>query len=223
VSRDPNRPWWMPIATAAGAAVVRLLGRTWRLEIVGEAGHARGRAPGGKPAIFAFWHARLLPLVFVQRGSGAAVLVSRSRDGELIAGILVRLGFTVARGSSTRGGHEGLMEMLRWGAEGRGLGVTPDGPRGPAEQLTRGLVPRARRRGLPVTRGARAATAAWVLRSWDRFRVPRPFAHVVAGYGEPIAVPAGLDEAGIESWRRRLEDALREHTKAVELRAGEAP
>ena len=45
------------------------------------------------------------------------------------------------------------------------------------------------------------------MRSWDGFRVPRPFARVLVAYGEPLEVPPGLDEAGVEAWRRRLEGA----------------
>lgn len=84
-----------------------------------------------------------------------------------------------------------------------------------------GLVRLASRSGYPVIPLATAAGAAWVLRSWDRFRVPLPFSRVVIGYGEPIQVPPGLGEQETESWRRRLEGALREHTREVARRAGE--
>jgi hypothetical protein len=223
VSRDADRPWWLPLAAATGALLVRALGRTWRVEIVGREGFERVQSPSAEPCIFALWHARLLPFLYLHRGCGAAVLVSRSRDGELIASALTRLGFVVARGSSTRGGHEGLMELLRFGGEGRGLGVTPDGPRGPAETLKPGLVALASRSGLPVVPVASAARAAWVAHSWDGFRVPWPFARVVAGYGEPLHLPAGLDEASAETWRLRFEEVLRAHTRAIAARAGEAP
>lgn len=221
MSRDPDRPWWMPLATAVGAAVVWVLGRTWRIERVGDAGQGAARTPGAGPCLFVFWHARMLPLIFAHRGRGGAVLISRSRDGELVAGIVERLGFVTARGSSTRGGGEGVQELLRWGAEGRELGVTPDGPLGPPEEVKPGLVTLASRCGCPVIPLATAARAACVFPSWDRFRVPLPFSRVVIGYGEPIQVPPGLDEQETESWRRRLEEILRAHTREVARRAGE--
>jgi lysophospholipid acyltransferase (LPLAT)-like uncharacterized protein len=61
----------------------------------------------------------------------------------------------------------------------------------------------------------------WVLRSWDGFRVPRPFARVWISYGDAVHVPAGLDEAGVEVWRLRLEEALKANTERLAHEAGE--
>jgi lysophospholipid acyltransferase (LPLAT)-like uncharacterized protein len=68
---------------------------------------------------------------------------------------------------------------------------------------------------------ASASRRSWVLRSWDGFRVPRPFAVVWISYGELVQVPPGLDEAGIEVWRRTLEEALRANTARLAGEAGE--
>ncbi len=221
MSRDSAHPWWMSLATAAGAAFVWLLGHTWRIELLGVAEHDREIAAGAGPCIFAFWHSRLLPLAYTHRGRGAAVLVSRSRDGELIAGIIQRLGFATARGSSSRGAGEAVLELLRWGEQGHVLAVTPDGPRGPAEEVKPGLVFLASRTGYPIIPVATAASAATILPSWDGFRIPRPFSRVVVAYGEPIRVPADLSAEQAEIWRGRVAAALREHTRLIARRAGE--
>src|SRR5262245_37931196 len=105
---------------------------TWRLVWV-DAHEEEARLARGDRGIFAFWHARLLPLGFTHRGRGIAVLVSQHRDGELIARIITCLGFCTGRGSSTRGGDGGIRDMLAHAVAGRLLGLTPDGPRGPAE------------------------------------------------------------------------------------------
>lgn len=131
MSRDPERPWWMPLATAAGAAFLWLLGRTWRIELVGVAEHDRALATGSGPCVFVFWHARMLPLVFAHRGRGGAVLISRSRDGELIAGIVERLGFVTARGSSTRDAGEGVMEARVGARKAANWGSRRTAPSGP--------------------------------------------------------------------------------------------
>src|SRR5207249_1270807 len=158
--------------------------------------------------IFAVWHARVLPLAWTHRGRGIVVLVSRHRDGQLIARIIERLGFATSRGSSTRGGEEGVMDMLRQAEGGRLIGITPDGPRGPAESLKPGLVYLASRSGLPIVPIATASRRCWRLRSWDRFRVPRPFTRVLVAYGEPIPVPPGIEGETLEAWRARVESAL---------------
>jgi hypothetical protein len=212
-------PWWMGIAAEASAGVVLALGATWRVDAAGLR-ERDARRDRGERCIFAFWHARLLPLVYTHRGIPIAVLISRHRDGELIARVIRRLGYLTARGSSTRGGEEGIREMLRHAEEGHRLGLTPDGPRGPAERVKPGLVYLASRTGFPVVPVASAASREWTLRSWDRFRIPKPFARVVVAYGEPIAVPRDLGDSDIEEWRVRIEAAIREHTARVDSRMG---
>jgi lysophospholipid acyltransferase (LPLAT)-like uncharacterized protein len=207
-------------AAVLGAALVWVLGRTWRLDVRGIEEFDR-RIAAGDRCVFAFWHARLLPLVYTHRGRGIVVLISRHRDGELIARIIERLGFRTARGSSTRGGEEGARDMLKLGRSGALLGITPDGPRGPAGQVKPGLAFLASRAGIPVLPVAAAASRAWVFGSWDRFRVPKPFARVVVAYGAPIVVPREADAAALEDWRARIEQALAAHTDHVRAQAGE--
>lgn len=214
-------PWWMPFAASASAGLLLLLGFTWRIRRL-RMPELDARFRQGERCIFAFWHARLLPLVFTHRHRAIAVLISRHRDGELIARIIHRLGFRTGRGSSTRGGEEGIRDMLRHAEEQRLLALTPDGPRGPAEEVKPGLVYLASRTGFPVVPVATAAARAWQLDSWDRFRIPRPFARVIVAYGTPIAVPAALPDAELETWRVRIQAALRELTAEVDRLAGAA-
>ena len=216
--RARDYPWWMVVAAPVAAWLLVALGATWR--IVRVRVHEREALLGrGERCIFALWHSRLLPLAFTHRGRSVALLISRHRDGELIARIITRLGYRTARGSSTRGGEEGIREMLRHAEEGRLLGITPDGPRGPAEQVKPGLVYLASRTGYPILPVAAAAKGEWVLDSWDRFRIPYPFTTVVVAYGPPILVPARLSDEEIEVWRVRIEAGLRELTAEVERAA----
>jgi lysophospholipid acyltransferase (LPLAT)-like uncharacterized protein len=210
----------MPGGIAAASVLVQALGRSWRIEYRGVREYDRVLEQGGR-CIFAFWHARLLPLVFTHRRRRIAVLVSRHRDGEWIARIIERLGFETARGSSTRGGEEGVLEMLDLARRNHLLAITPDGPRGPAGRVKPGLVYLASRTGFPVVPVATAASDAWVFRSWDRFRVPRPFARVVVAYGPPLQVPRDLPAAAAEDWRVRVEAAIESLTGEVRGAAGE--
>ena len=220
MSRGQQISWWFPLATAAGAAALRLLGRTWTLRRTNTAAYD-SRLAGGERCIYALWHARMLPLIYAYRGLGVAALVSRSRDGELIAGVIERIGYVAARGSSSRGGQQGFNELVRFAEQGRSLTITPDGPRGPCEVVKPGLVRLASLTGLPVLPVASASRRSWILRSWDGFRVPRPFSRVLISYGEPLHVPPELDEAAVEAWRQRLEDALRANTERLALEAEE--
>jgi len=187
-----RHPWWLPLAAVCGSALVRVVGATWRFT-VSDAPEYTDALARGERFVYAFWHSALLPLAVLHRNEGIAVLVSRHRDGELITQVIEKLGFVAARGSSTRGGEAGVRGMLAWAARDRHLAVTPDGPRGPAEQLKPGalyLAQRTGRRMVPIGVAARPVRA---LRSWDRFRVPWPFARVLVSHGAPFAVTGSLD------------------------------
>src|SRR5262249_12221116 len=146
-------------------------------------------------------------LAVLHRHEGIAVLVSRHRDGELITRVIERLGYVTGRGSSTRGGGQGAREMVAWAERGRHLAITPDGPRGPAERVKDGtfyLAARTGRRVVPIGIGS---SPAWALRSWDRFRVPRPFARICIIHGAPIALET-RGEAAAEQARSLLDRAI---------------
>lgn len=201
-----RHPWWVGPASFVGSLIVRLLGATWRLERR-DAPEYTDAAASGERFVYAFWHCGLVPLAYARRGEGIAVLVSQHRDGELMLRVIQHLGYVGARGSSTRGGETGVREMLSRAGEGRSLAITPDGPRGPAEQVKGGLLyiaTRTQRRVVPI---AMATRPAWVLRSWDRFRIPRPFAHVRVSHGAPLAMSPSA-EGGNEQERLALQEAL---------------
>lgn len=219
VSRD-GHPWWMGPACTLAAGVLLLLGFSWRLRRVNLAA-IDARLAAGERCIYAAWHARMLPLVFTHRHRGIAVLVSRHRDGEWIARVIEALGFVTARGSSTRGGEEGVRDMLEWADRGHLLAVTPDGPRGPRETVKPGLVWLASRTGFPVVPVATSGTPSRVLDSWDQFRVPLPFARTVVAYGEPIHVPPSLDPASLGQWQARIGAAIGTLTRDVAASSGE--
>jgi lysophospholipid acyltransferase (LPLAT)-like uncharacterized protein len=168
----------------ASAGLLVALGGTWRIGAWAFTRVMRASDRGDR-CIFAFWHARLLPLVYTHRRRSIAVLISRHRDGELIARIIAPAGVPDRprfEHSRRRGGH------TRHAAARRGTrtaGADPRRPRGPAEQVKPGLVYLASRTGFPVVPVASAARRSWALRSWDRFRIPQPFARVVVAYGEP--------------------------------------
>lgn len=215
-----------PAAVAAGVAA-RGLGLTWSWR-VREGGAGPDGAPVWRdarpllelePAVHVAWHEHLLPLALLHRQQGAVALVSRHRDGEILARVLRGLGYEVARGSSTRGGGAGLQRMVRAGRAGSPLAFTPDGPRGPARTCKPGAVRAAAETGLPVVPLAAAASAARRLGSWDRFMVPAPAARVWVSRGEALEVPPeAAHEVG--EWAARVGRALEAERRRAERAAG---
>ena len=169
--------------------------------------------PRVRRCIYAFWHESLL---FATRfRTRVHVLVSQHADGELIARVCRHLGFGVVRGSSRRGGGQGLLDMLHK-ARTSHLAITPDGPRGPRRRVQPGTIFLAAHTGLPVVPFGVGYSRAWRAPSWDSFAVPLPYSTAACVVAPPVCVPGGLDPNGLEHYRRLLEDRLLTATDAAE-------
>jgi lysophospholipid acyltransferase (LPLAT)-like uncharacterized protein len=199
----------------AGALFIRTLRRTVRMRFHDETA-IRACEREGRHFLLAFWHRHLLLMRYAYRGPKMSVLVSRSRDGELIAQVLERLGISTSRGSTSRGGAAGLRDLLRRARAGWDLAVTPDGPRGPLREVQPGVVLAAAASGLPVIPVAIAPSRRRELGSWDRMIVPLPGSRVHVVYGEPIDVPR---DARPSEWAPRLKDAIDAAEAAAERHA----
>lgn len=203
-----------------GHRLILALGSTWRIRHVG-AEHVERARFGEGPVLYAFPHGALLPLSFTHRDRNVRILVSESRDGEIITRITRKLGFDAVRGSSSRGGERAVIRMCALAREGLDLAITPDGPRGPRGSVGRGVLLVAARAGLPIVPVGVAARAAWRARSWDRFLVPLPFALVWVVYGPALRIPdAGEGTAARERVHAAIVDAERQ---AWSCAAGVAP
>lgn len=200
-----------------GVVALRALAMTWRVRRIGAEGIDALRARG-EPWVFTLWHGQLLPLTWAHRGWGVSVLISEHQDGEIIARVAEALGLHPVRGSTSRGAARGLIGLTRVIEAGRPIGVTPDGPRGPAHSFAPGALAAAHRAGAPVVAVTAAASRAWRMKSWDRFMVPKPFARVVVSYGEPTRVEgASAREASEQADRfaRMMHDATTRAEQAL--------
>ena len=134
-------------------------------------------------------------------------MASENFDGEWIARLLGKFGYGAARGSTSRGGAAALRQLVR-DAKAHGVAFTVDGPRGPAEVAQPGAVWLAKATGNPLLPIHSEAASSWVLNSWDRTQIPKPFSKVAIAIGEPIEVPPDANEAAIEQSRLALEARL---------------
>jgi len=163
--------------------------------------------------IYAFWHEGLLAPVAMK--VKVHMLISQHADGELISQICGHLGHGVVRGSSTRGGGEALLDLLRC-SQRTHLGVTPDGPQGPRRQVKMGVIFMASLTGLPIVPVGICFAKAWRLGSWDRFAIPNPWTSVMVVVGPAIHVPRKVARHQLESYRLQVEEQLLTVTEAAE-------
>jgi lysophospholipid acyltransferase (LPLAT)-like uncharacterized protein len=196
-------------------ALLRLIGRTLRATMTFEEGAIQG-LDEIHPGIFPFWHRCVLPAAWLFRHRHLAVMTSQSRDGEYIARVISRFGFVPVRGSSTRGGQRALMEMNKLLAEGNGVAFTIDGPRGPRYVAKKGPVLLARMSGVAITAFYVAVERAWVLKTWDRLVIPKPFSRIHVGVARKIFVPPDAGDDAMERYHAEMQAALERVTEFAE-------
>jgi len=199
--------WAEPIAAAVGPLLVQALAATWRIRVRG-AEHLHALRQAHRPFVFVLWHSRILPLLYQHRNEEVVLLISRHRDGQHLASLAEGWGYRSVRGSTKRGGEVGLLGIVRALQGGAEVAITPDGPRGPAEQVQPGAVAAAQHAGAALLPIGAMPSSAWWLGSWDRMCIPKPFARVDVVYGPPIEVAPGKEglRGAMEAVRRALQE-----------------
>ena len=199
------------VLRAAGPRLVWLylciVGKTQRVQVEGR-NYLAETLEGGGPFLFAFWHNRLLYPAHLYRGTKAGVLVSSSRDGEYIALTMERFGLIPLRGSSARGAATGLLGLARHLKAGYCVAVTPDGPRGPREQVQLGVIALSKMSGVPIVPCSYTPARKIALNSWDRFLIPLPFCRASVVYRDPITIPENAEREEMERLRLQLEEEI---------------
>ncbi|MBI4424143.1 MAG: lysophospholipid acyltransferase family protein [Elusimicrobia bacterium] len=195
--------------------LISVIGWTSRVRWVGRE-HIESLRQTGSGWLYAFWHQRQVFFTYTHRGTGASVMVSRSRDGELIAKVMELSRIGAVRGSSSRGGAVAARELLELGREGRVLGITPDGPKGPAREVKPGVLYLARESGLPIIPISNATSRRLVLeRAWDKFHVPLPFSRACVIFGAPIRVGPGDDLAAKAAELKAALDGITDEAERI--------
>ena len=214
----------LAVLPPVGALVFRLLGMTLRFEDIGAPGTHADDHP--ETRVYCLWHRSLLSIAHHFRKRKIAILISPSFDGELIAAMIHRVGYTPVRGSSSRGGAAGLLGMQRAleatnGTRCNYAAFTSDGPRGPVYYAKPGGVKLAQQVGGGVGIFYAAPDRAWTLKSWDGFLIPKPFSTIVIGWQPPVPVEGALGEGSttdgtVEAARLAVEQALERARHEVE-------
>lgn len=221
----PTKPAPLPLKTTAAIitadTAIRSLYGSLRKTIVGGEYLAAQQA-SGKGFILAIFHCNVLLAPIIHRGSAIMVMVSMSHDGDVIAGVVERLGNVPVRGSSSKEGRKALSQMISSLRAGKGAAITPDGPLGPYMKIKAGVVAMAQRTGVPIIPMHYEADRSWHLSSWDRHVVPKPFSRLFVRYGEPIMIPAELSQEQQLSHLVQAERQILANVTACRKLAGQA-
>lgn len=180
-------------------------------------GYLRELEQSNRPWVYCSWHNNIAMAVYRLRNRDIAMMASASHDGELIARAIETLGNRPVRGSSSFRGSQAARDMVRALKSGANGAMTPDGPRGPAYQCQGGALWIAALSGCPLVPYEIDATRRWRINSWDRHKIPKPFARIHEYIGEPLYVTRD-DLAGsgaLEELQRRMLDNTRACRRAA--------
>ena len=201
-----------------GWLLVWLIGSTLRCQVEGWENFQESKQQK-RPIIYCFWHNQILSASHFWRFRGIIVITSRHFDGEAIAGIIRRFGYGSARGSSRRGSVRALLELKRCIEQGKDVAFTADGPTGPAYQVKPGAAWLSRQTGAAILPFHIEPQQFWSLKSWDGFRIPKPFTRALVKIGRPLRISPEQDEesgkAQIQSEMDRLRHECESYWKTL--------
>jgi lysophospholipid acyltransferase (LPLAT)-like uncharacterized protein len=200
--------WWRRVRPAVLSRfaywLVRLFGATWRIKVLNE--EKLLALKEGK--VYCTWHGRSLIGSIQYRKRGFWVIISKSKDGDIQTHIFEKLGFKVIRGSTGRGGERALIESIRELRKGESMAITPDGPRGPNKVVQGGVMVMAKKAGSWLIPCGVSARPRILVKSWDRYMVPLPFAKGLVIFGDPMLVPTDATDEEVERIRIQFENEI---------------
>jgi lysophospholipid acyltransferase (LPLAT)-like uncharacterized protein len=191
------------LVSILGPILIYIYGFTWRVKW-SETDNLNNAKTKADNVIYALWHSRVLMLCHIYRFQKIGIMVSKSFDGEWIGRTIRRLGYRIFRGSSSKDGASALHMMIKAKDEGE-FALMVDGPRGPAQKVKPGVVTLASQTGMPIVPITCIAEKAWLVKSWDKLVIPKPFSKITVIYGKPVFVAMEMDK-----------DMLKDNVKLVE-------
>ncbi len=209
------------LITWVGFLVIRLIGPTLRFAVSFEEGGPASLET--RPMILSFWHSCIFPAIYIWRDLQIRVMSSDSFDGEWTGRIIRKFGFVKVRGSSSRGAVRALLGMRKEIEQGWTVAFTIDGPRGPRYVAKPGPVVLARATGASMVAFHIALEKAWILNTWDRVVIPKPFSRALLRVSSQIKVPSKADDAQRDRLHAELQAALDRVREFAEANVGKVP
>lgn len=174
--------------------------------------------PNAEPCLYAMWHGNQCCVFGLKNKGKVNILISRSRDGDLVAAGVEMLGFKTIRGSKgKKGAVEATLQMIDTLKSGESCAMMVDGPKGPAHIVKDGVIKIAKLAGVPIVPMCWYSTNFnWIrFKSWDTFTLPICNVNLINLYGAPIYINPDGDEKSDEEARLKLQEALEDLDKRI--------
>ncbi len=162
-----------------------------------------------KPAIYIFWHSKMLVGWHLFKDQRFFALVSQSKDGELLGKLLMSWGYRLVRGSSSKDGRDALNALSVKAKERCSIVLTPDGPRGPSKEIKNGPLILSLESSLPIIPVKIEYHKKKILeKSWDNFEIPLPLSKCDVIYGDKFFYTEYLEGSELASFKKRISEQM---------------
>lgn len=161
-----------------------------------------------KPFILAFWHSQLMMISYCwQSNEKINILASGHSDGRFgaIVGKYFKLNNIPTSSAKKPISLKSVFQMLN---NSRYIGITPDGPRGPNQKVSEGIIKISRTSQVPIIPVGFASTKYKKLNSWDSFLITKPFSKCAFVWGTSLTIPKDCNDSEIESFKNKLESQI---------------
>ncbi len=174
------------------------------------------------PVVVGTWHRAAIYFLYFFGHFRPMIMISRSKDGEILSQYAAGFGVIPARGSSSKGGRAAL-ELMRHHltSGGKACATVLDGPRGPAYMAKKGMIVLSKLTGAPFIPVIWSANRTLTLRdSWDKMILPLPWSRVCIAFGDPIHIAVNTTKEEMERYRQLVEERLNTMMVEVDRRCG---
>ncbi len=189
---------------------IRIYSLSFRLKVTNES-LWQTRLSQGKPVLICTWHQQFFSAIRHFKTYShyhPGLMISQSKDGDLISGVARKSGWHTPRGSSSRGGKIAMDAMICHLKEfGFGAHIL-DGPTGPIGKVKAGVIKMANEVDALVVPFHICADHAWFFNSWDHFMLPKPFSRVTITFGQGLEITSDGTQETFERQRKHLETLL---------------
>ena len=154
--------------------------------------------------ILCTWHQQFFVLIKAfekYKKYNPSFIASKSEDGHLTSEISKKVGWNPIRGSSHKGGTLALMKIIKKLKKNKLALHIVDGPRGPIGKVKPGLLSMAKFSNALIIPFYVSASSYYMVSSWDKFIIPKPFSKVTINFDEAIKVD---ENASKEDFKKKL-------------------
>lgn len=192
-------------------SILRFLSFSYRKVYIGVENRqiAKDKSPF-KTYVYAVWHQNILSTLLTHTDEKYTMIISASKDGDIMAGAIEKFGHNTTRGSSSRDGKKALISVIKIMKSGFPASMAVDGPKGPIYAVKPGVLEMARLTQSAVIPLSYYSKSFWSFeKSWDKFRLPKPFTTLVCVIGEPIFIGHDISREDFEELQKII--ALKIH------------